>query len=230
MDASPAQGGNRALDMTSPGRGRSRASPRLAPRQAKAEFLYPAWTVDLMGAEQLDAQKPYTDMSVSHPARPGISPLGGGGGDNSAGSPLMGRPGAGLSRMNTSTSNVTSGASGNAVAGSTTGGSKNGPPSPRLHSLPDNTLNPLGLLAEASLQNRKRSATNVNLNNLAMDGPGQTIESGLNGAHALKSRVGGSKARTRESSVDDAGNPKRLGVGDASYFRPGPMSSLGLRR
>jgi hypothetical protein len=140
---------------------------------------------------------------------------------------MMGRPGVGLSRMNTSTSNVNSGESGNAVAGSSIGGSKIEPPSPRLHSLPDNTLNPLGLLAEASLQNRKRSSTNANASN---SGLVQTIESGLNGADALKSRVGGNKVRTRESSVDEAGNPKRLGVGDASYFRPGPMSSLGLRR
>ncbi|EPQ57784.1 hypothetical protein GLOTRDRAFT_71665 [Gloeophyllum trabeum ATCC 11539] len=32
------------------------------------------------------------------------------------------------------------------------------PPSPQLHSLPDNSLNPLGLLAEASLANRKAQA------------------------------------------------------------------------
>ena len=31
--------------------------------------------------------------------------------------------------------------------------------SPRLHSLPDNTLNPLGLLAEASLANRRMLST-----------------------------------------------------------------------
>lgn len=30
--------------------------------------------------------------------------------------------------------------------------------SPKLHSLPDNTLNPLGLLAEASLANRRAQA------------------------------------------------------------------------
>ena len=35
----------------------------------------------------------------------------------------------------------------------------NGPPtSPKMHSLPDNALNPLGLLAEASLANRKQQA------------------------------------------------------------------------
>jgi hypothetical protein len=32
--------------------------------------------------------------------------------------------------------------------------------SPKLHSLPDNALNPLGLLAEASLANRKILSTN----------------------------------------------------------------------
>ena len=32
------------------------------------------------------------------------------------------------------------------------------PGSPKLHSLPDNTLNPLGLLAEASLANRRAQA------------------------------------------------------------------------
>jgi hypothetical protein len=34
--------------------------------------------------------------------------------------------------------------------------------SPKLHSLPDNSLNPLGLLAEASLANRRAQATNQN--------------------------------------------------------------------
>jgi hypothetical protein len=33
------------------------------------------------------------------------------------------------------------------------------PSSPKLHSLPDNSLNPLGLLAEASLANRRAHAT-----------------------------------------------------------------------
>ena len=33
------------------------------------------------------------------------------------------------------------------------------PGSPKLHSLPDNTLNPLGLLAEASLANRRAQAS-----------------------------------------------------------------------
>lgn len=36
--------------------------------------------------------------------------------------------------------------------------SLNPPTSPKLHSLPDNSLNPLGLLAEASLANRRAHA------------------------------------------------------------------------
>ncbi|CAK5277496.1 unnamed protein product [Mycena citricolor] len=38
--------------------------------------------------------------------------------------------------------------------------SSNRPSSPKLHSLPDNSLNPLGLLAEASLANRRTHSTN----------------------------------------------------------------------
>ncbi|KAH8927074.1 hypothetical protein BT69DRAFT_1278266 [Atractiella rhizophila] len=40
--------------------------------------------------------------------------------------------------------------------------SREKPPSPRLHSLPDNTLNPLGLLAEASLQNSRKQQRKEN--------------------------------------------------------------------
>jgi len=36
------------------------------------------------------------------------------------------------------------------------------PGSPKLHSLPDNSLNPLGLLAEASLANRRAQASQAN--------------------------------------------------------------------
>ena len=36
--------------------------------------------------------------------------------------------------------------------------SHHAPPSPKMHSLPDNALNPLGLLAEASLANRRAQA------------------------------------------------------------------------
>ncbi|KAI0053938.1 hypothetical protein FA95DRAFT_1579033 [Auriscalpium vulgare] len=40
------------------------------------------------------------------------------------------------------------------------------PGSPKLHSLPDNALNPLGLLAEASLANRRAQASNVSKSSL----------------------------------------------------------------
>lgn len=71
----------------------------------------------------------------------------------------------------------------------------NAPSSPKLHSLPDNALNPLGLLAEASLANRRAQAS--------------------------------SRADLAASSSNE---PPRVGVASASYFRPGPMTILPLRR
>lgn len=93
------------------------------------------------------------------------------------------------------------------------------PHEPRLHSLPDNVLNPLGLLAEyvarrgnggdglltkfrrASLQNtRKRSGLSLN--------------------DVLEASRG---------AVDESESPDRkrvkLGVANAGYFQPGPMNS-----
>ncbi|KAL8290408.1 hypothetical protein RQP46_002666 [Phenoliferia psychrophenolica] len=79
---------------------------------------------------------------------------------------------------------------------------------PRLHSLPDNVLNPLGLLAEASLQNtRKRTSMTLN----------EVLD-------------------TSRGAVDDGDtHPDRkrtkLGVANAGYFQPGPMNTvLPLRR
>jgi len=69
--------------------------------------------------------------------------------------------------------------------------------SPKLHSLPDNALNPLGLLAEASLANRKVYASD-------MSGPGDA--SGSNS------------------------NALSVGVANDTYFKPGPMTILPLRR
>jgi hypothetical protein len=45
------------------------------------------------------------------------------------------------------------------------------PSSPKLHSLPDNSLNPLGLLAEASLANRRAHAASSNRKTSAMARP-----------------------------------------------------------
>ncbi|KAI0077103.1 hypothetical protein K474DRAFT_1621646 [Panus rudis PR-1116 ss-1] len=69
--------------------------------------------------------------------------------------------------------------------------------SPKLHSLPDNALNPLGLLAEASLANRRAQAT--------------------------------SRADMASSTTNNQSD-RKLGVASASYFKPGPMTILPLRR
>jgi hypothetical protein len=45
------------------------------------------------------------------------------------------------------------------------------PSSPKLHSLPDNTLNPLGLLAEASLANRRSNSSSHGLVPRPLDAP-----------------------------------------------------------
>lgn len=65
------------------------------------------------------------------------------------------------------------------------------------------------------------NGTGTGTGNGDMGGNGETdsVESGLNGAEALR-------GNRQEGEV----KVKRLGVGDASYFRPGPMTSLGLRR
>lgn len=69
----------------------------------------------------------------------------------------------------------------------------------RLHSLPDNTLNPLGLLAEASLQNTRKRPVTV--------------------SEALEAA---------EGDVDEEGSERKkskLGLSNTSYFQPGPMNS-----
>ncbi|KAG6816697.1 hypothetical protein H0H87_003785 [Tephrocybe sp. NHM501043] len=73
--------------------------------------------------------------------------------------------------------------------------------SPKLHSLPDNALNPLGLLAEASLANRK--VHNPNASPLMARG---AVSDGAN-----------SKG-------------PQMGVASDNYFKPGPMTILPLRR
>lgn len=77
--------------------------------------------------------------------------------------------------------------------------------SPRLHSLPDNVLNPLGLLAEASSSIRRTKPA-------AGHSPGSTS---------------GSKNPMSISTLD---NPK-VGVANLGvYFKPGPMTILPLRQ
>ncbi|KAA1469252.1 hypothetical protein DENSPDRAFT_834825 [Dentipellis sp. KUC8613] len=66
--------------------------------------------------------------------------------------------------------------------------------SPKLHSLPDNALNPLGLLVEASLANRRAQSSTA----------------------------------PATSSMSRPAGP--MGVASDSYFKPGPMTILPLRR
>ncbi|KZS89974.1 hypothetical protein SISNIDRAFT_416396 [Sistotremastrum niveocremeum HHB9708] len=73
--------------------------------------------------------------------------------------------------------------------------------SPKLHSLPDNSLNPLGLLAEASLANRK----------------------------AIKAISRPSSGKAGSSNPESASSGK-VGVANDGYFKPGPMTILPLRR
>ncbi len=80
--------------------------------------------------------------------------------------------------------------------------SSNMPLSPRLHSLPDNSLNPLGLLAEASLQNSHRKKL------ASTDGRGSQ-----------------NKGKGKEDEGEEA-----VGIGNEHSFKPGPMSILPLRR
>ncbi|KII88176.1 hypothetical protein PLICRDRAFT_54030 [Plicaturopsis crispa FD-325 SS-3] len=75
------------------------------------------------------------------------------------------------------------------------------PGSPKLHSLPDNSLNPLGLLAEASLANRR-----------AQQASAQGLSSSMQARPA------------------DGNATRKLGVASDLYFKPGPMTILPLRR
>ncbi len=79
------------------------------------------------------------------------------------------------------------------------------PGSPRLHSLPDNVLNPLGLLAEAS----------------------SSLRRGKSGSGNSPASAGAQKGQMSASALE---NPK-VGVANLGvYFKPGPMSILPLRQ
>lgn len=90
------------------------------------------------------------------------------------------------------------------------------PASPRLHSLPDNTLNPLGLLAEASLHNSMRSRRLSSRNRASADG---AARSGLRGA--------GSVAGSASSPGESASNQSLSGFHGNSNDSPiAPASML----
>lgn len=123
------------------------------------------------------------------------------------------------------------------------------PPSPRLHSLPDNTLNPLGLLAEASLhsrhRHRRRSSSRREIEGLPMDGSDGTAsdsnQDSVNGGSGPSSSLGGGALVAGENGSRNGGAAPtgrkgegrrggRVGVANQAYFQPGPMNILPLRR
>ncbi|SPO36640.1 uncharacterized protein PSFLO_02111 [Pseudozyma flocculosa] len=128
--------------------------------------------------------------------------------------------------------------------------------SPKLHSLPDNTLNPLGLLAEASLHNTQRarrhgrasSTTSSAKTKDTMPSPpkggvkaeGDDNGGGGAGGGADKDGAGDAGADGQAGNGDGSGSgagagagaerKPRLGLASDSYFKPGPMTILPLRR
>lgn len=108
------------------------------------------------------------------------------------------------------------------------------PLSPRLHSLPDNVLSPLGLLAEASLQNdaSKRNLTkgfgtaNSLSKSLARPLPGERLQAQRNGNISMNGaatfRMATSDVRGERIEDDENfGGDHRLGVSGQNYFKPG---------
>lgn len=110
--------------------------------------------------------------------------------------------------------------------------------SPRLHSLPDNTLNPLGLLAEASLHNTQRARKHAASRSVASSASREkdSQRSGSTGGQSpdktIKSEGGEDTTPEGDANAanDDAQRKIPLGVASQNYFRPGPMTILPLRR
>ncbi|KAF8341576.1 uncharacterized protein EI90DRAFT_1755923 [Cantharellus anzutake] len=94
------------------------------------------------------------------------------------------------------------------------------PLSPQLSShLPDNSLNPLGLLAEASLSNR-RSIQKAG-----------GVDDDTEAAHMVEQAVNGSMDEDGTAKTGPYAAPgRKVGVANDSYFRPSPISILPLRR
>jgi len=101
------------------------------------------------------------------------------------------------------------------------------PLSPRLHSLPDNVLSPLGLLAEASLQNtdgKKVPGAYGKMHRpspLSLDGRGH----GRAGSASANYRMATSDVRGGAENDDDAVG---RGVASQNYFRPGASAASAL--
>ena len=112
------------------------------------------------------------------------------------------------------------------------------PLSPRLHSLPDNVLSPLGLLAEASLQNTdgKRHGRTSFSGQKSTHRPSplsisDSRSTGRNGTNMVRT---GSGYRMATSSVrggngDEDEHPEdRGGVASQNYFRPGIVAAMSI--
>jgi hypothetical protein len=101
------------------------------------------------------------------------------------------------------------------------------PLSPRLHSLPDNVLSPLGLLAEASLQNTdgKKGGQFGKLGHrprpLSMNG--RALGGHRNGTSLSTNSYRMATSDVRGGDIEDAAVVETMGQGVASqdYFRPG---------
>lgn len=108
------------------------------------------------------------------------------------------------------------------------------PLSPRLHSLPDNVLSPLGLLAEASLQN-DTSKRNLTKGFGTANGLGKSLARPFSGERLQEQRSGNvsmngaatfrmATSDVRGGQVEDDehfGVDHGLGVSGQNYFKPG---------
>jgi hypothetical protein len=108
------------------------------------------------------------------------------------------------------------------------------PSSPRLHSLPDNSLNPLGLLAEASLHNHKRaeargassasSSAGSSVLGVKVESAGgrqEGVGSNLNGSGAEdKGKGEGGEGSQEVNQKDGDEEPAEVGVAATAYFKP----------
>ncbi|GAA6004116.1 hypothetical protein JCM10207_002434 [Rhodosporidiobolus poonsookiae] len=131
--------------------------------------------------------------------------------------------------------------------------------SPRLHSLPDNTLNPLGLLAEASLRNTRKRPMDITSELGSYDvtgdlhhespppnggaGKGKNAgkgkgkgkgnakgKDGAEGAEEEEEEEGPAKKKQKKDDERTQAAKKPLGMANRNYFAPGPMNILPLRR
>jgi hypothetical protein len=108
------------------------------------------------------------------------------------------------------------------------------PLSPRLHSLPDNVLSPLGLLAEASLQNIDSKKHHLGLfgsksahrpSPLSLDSSRLTMQGGVGSVRASNNhQMATSDMRGGQGGKEDEHGYG--GVASQNYFRPGESAPM----